>query len=64
MCVCRYSGVTAEMMAGVTKRLPDVQRELAAILPPDAILVGQSLCGDLKVLKVCDSRACAAILKC
>ena len=56
--------MTAEMMAGVTKRLPDVQRELAAILPPDAILVGQSLCGDLKVLKVCDARACAAILKC
>lgn len=40
------------MLKGVTTRLEDVQQELRRILPSDAILVGQSLNGDLKALKL------------
>jgi RNA exonuclease 1 len=40
------------MLLPVTKRLEDVQREVRALLPPDAILVGQSLGNDLLALKV------------
>ena len=39
-------------MDKTTKRLETAQKEIDKCLPPDAILVGQSLCGDLKVLKV------------
>ncbi|XP_063228438.1 uncharacterized protein LOC134534195 [Bacillus rossius redtenbacheri] len=48
----RYSGVTAKMLADVTVRLADVQQKLREILPPDAILVGQSLNMDLHTLKM------------
>ncbi|KAB0797028.1 hypothetical protein PPYR_11089 [Photinus pyralis] len=47
-----YSGITAKMMKHVTKRLKDVQEDLRQILPPDAILVGQSLGNDMHALKM------------
>ncbi|KAJ6644311.1 Muskelin [Pseudolycoriella hygida] len=47
-----YSGITAEMMSNVTKSLDEVQRDLQKLLPPDAILVGQSLNCDLHAMKM------------
>ncbi|KAH8302031.1 hypothetical protein KR044_001960 [Drosophila immigrans] len=48
----QYSGITAEIMQSVTKRLVEVQREVSALLPPDAILVGQSLNADLNAMRM------------
>ncbi|XP_017769074.1 PREDICTED: putative RNA exonuclease NEF-sp [Nicrophorus vespilloides] len=48
----RYSGITAKMMAPVRKTLEDVQKELRDVLPPNAILIGQSLSNDLHALKM------------
>ncbi|XP_055688168.1 RNA exonuclease 5 [Lutzomyia longipalpis] len=45
-----YSGITADTMKGVTKTLEEVQQEIRELLPPDAILVGQSLNMDLNSL--------------
>lgn len=47
-----FSGITADMMKNVTKTLKDVQNDLRNKLPPDAILVGQSLNFDLHALKM------------
>lgn len=47
-----YSGITAEMMSNVTKSLDEVQRDVQQLLPPDAILVGQSLNCDLMACKM------------
>lgn len=47
-----YSGITAEMMTNVTKSLEEVQRDVQKLLPPDAILVGQSLNCDLMAIKM------------
>lgn len=48
----RYSGITEELLLDVKKTPSDVQQDLRNLLPPDAILVGQSLQSDLKALKV------------
>lgn len=48
----RFSGITKELLADVHVRLEDVQKDIRALLPPDAILVGQSLNFDLAALKV------------
>ena len=59
----RYSGVTKELLSNVTVRLEDVQRDLRNLLPPDAILVGQSLNFDLMALKVIYVDICIDELK-
>ncbi|XP_075226129.1 RNA exonuclease 5 isoform X2 [Lycorma delicatula] len=48
----QFSGITKEMMVGVRKTLEDVQDDLRQLLPPDVILVGQSLNFDLHALKI------------
>jgi len=48
----QYSGITADIMESVTKTLKDVQREVSKLLPPDAILVGQSLNSDLNAMRM------------
>lgn len=48
----QFSGITPRMMRPVTKKLKDVQQDLRQVLPPDAILIGQSLNGDMHALKM------------
>ncbi|XP_077980425.1 RNA exonuclease 5-like [Glandiceps talaboti] len=48
----QYSGITKEMLQPIKTRLSDVQEKLFEILPPDAILIGQSLESDLQALKI------------
>ncbi|XP_016956022.1 uncharacterized protein LOC108028613 [Drosophila biarmipes] len=48
----QYSGITEEIMRKVTKTLKEVQREVSELLPPDAILVGQSLNSDLNAMRM------------
>ncbi|KAG5336512.1 SDN5 nuclease, partial [Acromyrmex charruanus] len=48
----RYSGITENMLDDVTITLHDVQQKIRTLLPPNAILVGQSLNSDLHTLKM------------
>lgn len=48
----QYSGITASKLKDITTTLSDVQEVIIKLLPPDAILVGQSLNCDLEALKV------------
>lgn len=50
--VTQFSGITPEMLKNVSKTLQDVHKDLKNKLPPDAILVGQSLNFDLHALKM------------
>ncbi|XP_077289094.1 RNA exonuclease 5 [Arctopsyche grandis] len=47
-----YSGITEKKLSNVATRLEDVQKTLIELLPPNAILVGQSLNFDLHALKM------------
>ncbi|CAH0694135.1 unnamed protein product [Spodoptera exigua] len=48
----KFSGITKSLLHNVTKRLEDVQNDLRTLLPPDSILVGQSLNTDMHALKM------------
>lgn len=54
--VYRYSGISAATLAGVTRRLADVQRDLSKILPRNAVLAGHSLENDLHALRLAHDR--------
>lgn len=47
-----YSGVSADMLENVAVRLHDVRRDLASLLPPNAILCGHSLNFDLHSMRI------------
>ncbi|XP_063082702.1 RNA exonuclease 5 isoform X2 [Cavia porcellus] len=46
------SGITKTILNSVTTKLKDVQRQLRALLPPDAVLVGHLLDLDLRALRM------------
>ena len=52
----KFSGVTAELLAPVTTRHPDILARLQALLTPRTALVGHSLENDLIALKLLHGR--------
>ena len=48
----KYSGITPALLKKVETTEQDVRRDLQKLLPPDAIIVGQTVSSDLVALKV------------